>query len=123
MAGAPFLASFARSGDFDREEPSRERLPLDFALDVFVLFAIQDRDPRCNDGIAIGHGWARRSGERRRNSAQNPEWTASVTISHRIAWQRAPDLSREAIRIEYRRMFEITSAARIVCIASVPCSR
>ena len=41
VLGAPFLASFARSGDFDRDAPLRERLPLELALD-FVFFLGMD---------------------------------------------------------------------------------
>ena len=43
--GAPFLASFARSGDFEANAPLLGRLPLDLCLgvDFFFLIAMMDR--------------------------------------------------------------------------------
>jgi hypothetical protein len=38
--GAPFLASFARSGDFDEDAPLRRRLPLELGLEDFFLIAM-----------------------------------------------------------------------------------
>ena len=62
--GAPFLAFFARRGDLDRDAPLRERLPLEFALDLVFLLGM-DATPKaqCIDGIA---GAAGRLGSRRK---------------------------------------------------------
>jgi hypothetical protein len=38
--GAPFLASFARSGDFEADAPLRERWPFEFDLDFDFLLGM-----------------------------------------------------------------------------------